>query len=122
MVGFDVIEAQYPGERFQDLARGVLVAATFEPEAVVSANTGEERNLLTPKTGDSAPRSSGDARLLGRDQRTACAQVLPRRLSLLPSMRSTVAIPDRSKGALSGRGSAGAFLGFEHRPSMDACR
>jgi hypothetical protein len=48
----DLVEPQDPRERFEDLRRGVLVAAALQPQVVVGADAGEQGHLLTPQPGN----------------------------------------------------------------------
>ena len=54
---FELVEAQDPRERFEYLHRGVLVAAALQPQVVVGADAGEQRDLFTAQTGHAAIRA-----------------------------------------------------------------
>ena len=65
-----VVERQHAPERFQHLRRRMPVAALLEPDEVVDADPGQQRQLLAPQPGRAPARALGQAdRRPGRSAR-----------------------------------------------------
>jgi hypothetical protein len=108
MVGLDVVELEHAREGVEYLRRGVVVATAFEPEVVVRADAGEERDLLSPESRHPAVRAGGQADVLGSDRRASRAEILPEATRILACVHgSTVRASLRAREALSLLVSAG---------------
>ena len=70
------------GERVEDLLGRVPVAALLEPDVVVDAHAGEQRELLAPKAGDPAAPKSGSPTSSGRTSARRARRNSPRRLGV----------------------------------------
>ncbi len=76
MRGGVVVEAQRAGERVEHLLGRMRVAALLEPDVVVDADAGEQRELLAPQAGHPAPAQVGQSDVVGRDERAPGAEEL----------------------------------------------
>jgi hypothetical protein len=75
VVPLDLIEPQHARQRVEYQGRGMRVAAAFEAEVVVGADSREHRNLLTAKAMYPAVPARQDASLFRRDESAPSAQV-----------------------------------------------
>jgi hypothetical protein len=74
--GGRLVQPQRPGDRGQDLRRRMPVMALLEPGVVLRADPGQQRHLAPLEAGDPAPAGLGEARLRGRGELAAGAQIL----------------------------------------------
>ncbi|GAA2749953.1 hypothetical protein GCM10009869_07780 [Amnibacterium kyonggiense] len=69
------VEGQRPDEARDDLRRRVPLAALLEPDVVLGADAGEQRDLLAAEARDAAAGAGGDADGLRRHGLPPCAEV-----------------------------------------------
>jgi hypothetical protein len=59
---------QDPGERAENLRRGVFVTAAFKPQVVVGADAGQQGDFFAAQPGNAAIGAPGNPGLLRADQ------------------------------------------------------
>jgi len=77
---FDVVQLENTGKGFENLHGGVAVTTSFQPQVVVGADPGEERDFLPPQTRHTPVRTGRKAELLRRDQPSSGAEVVTERM------------------------------------------
>ena len=78
-----IVQLQCPGQRIQYLWGGVAIPALLEANVVVGAHTGQQRELVAAQTGNASAADVRDPGALGRDQLTAGAEILAKRVARL---------------------------------------
>ncbi|GAA3009769.1 hypothetical protein GCM10020229_21750 [Kitasatospora albolonga] len=74
VVALVLAQPQRPGQRGEDLRRGLRAAGLFQPDVVVGGHPGELDDLLAPQPGGAAPGAGRQADVLRVDPLTAAAE------------------------------------------------
>src|ERR1035438_6439352 len=120
VVLLDVVQVQNPRERFQDLPRGVLVAAALQPQVVVGADAREHGDFLPAEPGNAAVRARRDPGLLRSDQRPPGAEVTAKRADavIVTHNQQRSSGPIRLRGPCRDPGTRGYCLRPGNRPKL----
>jgi hypothetical protein len=111
-----LVELQRLGQRIQYLWGGVAIPTLLEANVVVGAHTRQQRELVAAPPRNTPAADMRDPGALGRDQLTASAEILPKRVTRLHPHTITrrmcwvalplpgladLWLPDRSRATLS---------------------
>ena len=77
MRSLGLVQAQRARDRFEDTLGSASQVAALHPVVVVDADSGQDRDLLAPESGDLSRSEGGEANRLGSDLRPPRREEIP---------------------------------------------